>query len=175
MSSSLEFQRCDAVRARIEGGYSAPRPGDSHPTLWGITQETFSHCLTKWHQPDRPVATMTVQECQTIYATEFWEPSGAEALTWPLSVMHYDLRVNSNPKWSVLFLQRYPNNPVAYLHARKRLYDQIIVNNPLMVVNQNGWRNRLWVLSQLADANFEATFVKTGRYPKRPPDIDRWQ
>lgn len=86
----------DFVHA-IEGGwYDGSLPSDSNPTMWGITQNTYSRYLVKMGRPNRTVDRITRPEADAIYE-DFWQRSRADELPYPVSALHFAYAINAGP------------------------------------------------------------------------------
>lgn len=107
MPDGLEkFERCHEVVLREEGGL-AHLPGDSGGlTNFGITQVAYDRYLGRNEQSSRSVEGITEEEVQDIYYNDYWEPSLAEAMNWPLCLAHYHFFVNARPVSAFKVLQR---------------------------------------------------------------------
>lgn len=89
-----------------EGGYANEPLDRGGPTNLGITQRT----LDGWrrYHPEFPasVRELTVDHARAIYDRQYWQAAGADAMPWPLSLVVFDMAVNSGPGKAVEYLQR---------------------------------------------------------------------
>lgn len=128
----------------IEGGWWAgDKPSDPNPTMYGITETTWKAALKKYGWSPRPVRTITKTEATTIYWLEYWLPSGANTMTWPMALVHFDACVNHGLGNARKLLRRANGTWEGYIAARRQFYAAIIANNPAMRPNERGWENRM--------------------------------
>lgn len=89
-----DFEHALRVTLAFEGGKVDDPADPGGRTAYGITQRTFDAWRkTKgWATDD--VWRVLPDEVADIYRSQFWRGSGAEALSWPLSLVHFDTAVN---------------------------------------------------------------------------------
>lgn len=101
-----KFERCLAIILREEGGL-VRLPGDKGGlTNRGITQATYDHYVASLRLTQHSVALITEDEINEIYFREYWEPSFAELMSWPLCLAHFHFYVNAEPHSAYKVLQR---------------------------------------------------------------------
>jgi len=102
-----EFARALPVILLEEGGfYDGSQPWDPHVTMHGITQQRYDVHRGVPAVPSISVQRITDAEVKQIYLEDYWVPSHADALTWPLSLLHFDFAVNAGPEEAIRVLQR---------------------------------------------------------------------
>lgn len=171
---ALAFHRALTITLGIEGGYSN-RPTDrGGPTMWGITQHTYTAWLVAHGRPDADVASMRAADRDEIYRTEYWYPSHAHEIpSVSLACCHFDAFVNHRPTVAFRFLQVATDAPVdgvwgavtkaavenalakdgeqivvnAYLQARGAFYSSLVARDPTQHEYLRGWSNRLKTLA----------------------------
>jgi len=90
-----------------EGGdYDGSQPWDPNPTHDGITQTEYDRHRAANEQPPQSVFQMSDAERDAIYMTDYWVPSHADALAWPMSLFQFDFYVNTAPHRAIATLQR---------------------------------------------------------------------
>lgn len=102
---SMPKQALDLI-LRNEGGYSNDPCDRGGSTMMGITQGT----LNAWrrYHPEFPedVRSLTREHVAAIYQRQYWEASGCERVPWPISLILFDMAVNSGNGNAVRGLQR---------------------------------------------------------------------
>ena len=93
-----------------EGGLSDDPLDRGGLTNFGIRQVTLDG-WRKYH-PEFPasVRDLTLQQVRAIYERQYWHAAGCDELPWPLSLVVFDMAVNSGPGRSVEYLQRALNS-----------------------------------------------------------------
>jgi lysozyme family protein len=90
----------------VEGGYSAPRPGDRHHTNLGVTLET----LQRWRAPNlvtvEDLKNLTLDEAKAIASANYWNKVQADKLPGGVDLLAGDFAFNSGPQQAVRTLQR---------------------------------------------------------------------
>ena len=89
-----------------EGGYSNDPLDRGGSTNMGVTQGTLD-AWRKYHQ-DFPedVQDLSRDHVAAIYERQYWQASGCERIPWPVSLIHFDMAVNSGNGNAVRGLQR---------------------------------------------------------------------
>jgi lysozyme family protein len=112
-----DFPRSLPVILEEEGGwYDGSQPWDPNPTMHGVTQARYDQHRTGQGLPLQSVELISDQEVQDIYLEDYWIPSHADALPWPLSLLHFDFFVNTTPTRAIATLQRTVNRTTS-LHV----------------------------------------------------------
>ena len=102
-----DFDRALPVILEEEGGYyEGSHPWDPNPTMRGVTKATYDAYRHAKGQLAQSVQRISDAEVGDIYLTEYWIPSHAESLPWPLSLFHFDLAVNAGAAEAITVLQR---------------------------------------------------------------------
>jgi len=149
-----------------EGAYSEDPDDPGGATNYGITQDTYQ----KWRKKNKlialPVKTITRFEIETIYWDEYWIVGKCERMDYPLGEVHFDTCVNVGPGQAARFLQRAIGVradgclgfktfailddrkhskrafAIAMIQERRRFYQNIAGNKPILQKFLNGWLNR---------------------------------
>lgn len=168
-----DFQRALEVTLRFEGGVSNHPSDHGGLTNQGVTQATYDQYRKCHALPTRPVTQMGRPELEAIYYT-YWQDAHCEGQPWPVSLLSFDVAVNSGPARAVKFLQQACSVPVdgawgpktAEAVAREaqrplvlaqRLLDlrkgffQELAKRPGQAVFLKGWLNRVVALEKLVD------------------------
>lgn len=130
----------------IEGGYVNHPKDKGGATNMGVTQRTYTAWATKHGEPLIDVKDLTRPVAERIYREEFWDPSGAESLAWPLALCHFDAFINHRPTVARRFLANCNGRWETYLVLREKFYERLIVKDPSQAVFRKGWMNRVALL-----------------------------
>jgi lysozyme family protein len=105
-----DFPRALPIILEEEGGfYDGSQPWDANVTMHGVTQARYDQYLASVGADSHSVEQITDNEVETIYLVDYWQPSHADALPWPLSLFHFDFFVNTTPERAIAALQRTVN------------------------------------------------------------------
>lgn len=146
MSRASDSAITFVLSPQIEGGYANHPADKGGPTNMGVTQAAYDRWRTRHHLPIRSVRDITETEARTLYYEDYWVPSGAEGLLWPVQLIHFDTYVNSPPLVARKLLEESGGNPVTYLRLREENYRAIVRRDPTQGVFLNGWLNRVKTL-----------------------------
>lgn len=93
--------------AHEERGWWPGAPSDPHPTLNGVTQETYTQWRTQHGLPDQSVHDMSPSEQTAIYEGYWRACQAATVATYsgPLAVCHFDAAFNAGAHRAALLLQ----------------------------------------------------------------------
>lgn len=80
-----------------EGGYVNHPADPGGETKFGISRRSY---------PGEDIKGMTLERAKTIYARDFWGPSGCDAVPDAAKFFMFDCGVNSGPKTAIKLLQR---------------------------------------------------------------------
>lgn len=166
-----DFERCLPVVLGAEGGYSNHPNDRGGKTNMGITEGTLSNAYSKGIVSHKDVKKLARDEAAKIYQALYWKPSGADQMSWPLCLLHFDAAVNHGLGGAGKQLQRTVNRikcPVLkidgavgpatlaalkdmemkffcleLLKTRKEYFETIVHNNPSQKVFLKGWLNRI--------------------------------
>lgn len=133
-NSGSEFDRVMRFISRVEGGWS------NHPDdRGGATKYGIIASVARRHGYD--VRSLTPEQAKQIYYKDYWIPSGASSVPWPLNLAIMNSYVNSGKKWQIIGStpQEQATN---YVNQQTAYYRQIIANNPSQQVFANGWFRR---------------------------------
>jgi hypothetical protein len=97
-------------------------------TRWGISALAY---------PNEDIVNLTKERALFLYKRDYWEPSGAGKLPWPLALLHFDSYVQ-NPGSAMKFLNASGGNPALYLAERIRWY----TNLDTWEYHGKGWMRR---------------------------------
>lgn len=98
------FERCMAIVADWEGGWSDHPADNGGATMYGITISTLRAWRGKPVTKD-DVRKLTKTEALRIYRAWYWQPVRGDDLPAGLDLAVYDLAVNSGPSRAARFLQ----------------------------------------------------------------------
>lgn len=98
------FERCHAITAKWEGGWSDHPADNGGATMYGITIGTLRAWRGKPVTKD-DVRKLTKAEALKIYRAWYWQPVRGDDLPAGLDLVVYDLAVNSGPSRGAKFLQ----------------------------------------------------------------------
>ena len=142
------FKRSLEFTLKWEGGYvNDPRdPGGE--TKWGISK--------RFH-PDLDIKGLTAEQAAGIYATEYWGPSGCDALPYPLCACVFDTAVNLGVGTAKKLLgaesgtdeQQSNDGALSYCNRRIEVYLEKVKKNPALQKYMRGWLNRVNDLKKL--------------------------
>jgi lysozyme family protein len=151
--------------AKWEGG-RVDHPADpGGRTNRGITQANFNAYLNRIGKPNRDVFTLTDEECNDIYFSDYWLKAHCDKLPAPLDLIQFDTAVQRGPFKARQMLQRAlgvmddgiigPQTMAAvskcvpvdvakrYAIAREMHYIQRVGEDRKSAVFLAGWLNRL--------------------------------
>src|SRR5512140_3767826 len=98
------FSRALALVLEFEGGKVDDPKDRGGRTAYGITQDAFDLYCQIHRQPERDVFTITQDEVADVYHEKYWEAGSCDEIPWPLSLVHFDARVNHGPAHARRFL-----------------------------------------------------------------------
>lgn len=110
------WQRCIDFVLGWEGGYVNDPDDPGGETKWGISKRAH---------PELDIYNLTREQAIEIYRVEYWKASGADKMTWPLCLVHFDAAVNSGVGSAQWWLKESNGNPVLYLALRLRAYTEL--------------------------------------------------
>lgn len=139
----MSFGRALAFVLRWEGG-TVDHPDDpGGRTAFGVTQRTYDAWRRKSSLPRADVFGITKEERDAIYEQEYWKASGANALSWPLALVHFDTAVNMGVSKAMSMLAESDANIDTYVWLREQRYREIVAQNPKRERFLKGWLNRV--------------------------------
>lgn len=89
-----DFDRCLTVVLGAEGGYSDHPADKGGKTNMGITEGTLINAYSKGIVPHNDIKKLTRDEAASIYKVNYWVPSKAAEMPYPLCLLHFDAAVN---------------------------------------------------------------------------------
>lgn len=129
-----DFDRCLDFVLGAEGGLANVRGDRGGITKFGISTRSY---------PDLDVRSLSLSEAKEIYRRDYWLVPGFDKLTWPTSIIIFDLAVNSGVPVAKRALKKYGENPASLLIYRRERYRKIIQKNPSQKKFEKGWSKRL--------------------------------
>lgn len=100
------FLQALPVTLRFEGGYANNPADPGGATMRGITQAVYDTYRRAQGEPERDVRQIERAELEAIYFNGYWLRGKCDALSWPLSLAHFDACVNHGPFNAARILQR---------------------------------------------------------------------
>lgn len=122
------WQRSIAWTLRWEGGLSVnpedhgnwtggrKGQGELKGTNFGISAASY---------PNLDIRNLTKEEAMAIYHRDYWQPSGAVALTWPFCLIVFDTAVLHGVGAAKAWLAEVGPNPFAFAAKRLRVYTKM--------------------------------------------------
>lgn len=101
-----DFERCLKIVFGAEGGYSDHPADKGGKTNMGITEGTLINAYAKGIVPHKDIKKLTREEAANIYKVNYWIPSKASEMPYPLCLLHFDAAVNSGLGGAAKQLQR---------------------------------------------------------------------
>lgn len=89
-----DFGRCLTVVFGSEGGYSDHPADKGGKTNMGITEGTLINAYSRGIVPHKDIKKLTRDEAANIYRVNYWVPSKAVEMPYPLCLLHFDAAVN---------------------------------------------------------------------------------
>jgi lysozyme family protein len=89
------FDICHPITASWEGGWSDHKADPGGPTMYGVTQATYTAARKRWGLLNRSVKLITKDEALRIYRFEYWDKCNASQLVPGVDLAVYDASVNS--------------------------------------------------------------------------------
>lgn len=109
-----DFDRAVAWVLDQEGGYTAGIPGDpGGETNWGISKGAY---------PDLDIKALTRDEAIELYRRDYWYASGADALSWPMCLIHFDTAVQHGVGNARALFSSAGHNILRYIGKRLEFY-----------------------------------------------------
>lgn len=90
-----KFERCHAVTAKWEGGWSDHPADPGGRTMYGVTEVVYHAWLKKKGRALKPVRNITKAEALAIYHDQYWLPVGGPTLAVGVDLATYDAGVNA--------------------------------------------------------------------------------
>lgn len=161
---------CIRISGGWEGGYSNHPADRGGETYRGVILAVWRAYLTRKGQAFRAITTMTEDEYQEIFTSQYWHPVHGDVLAYGVDLSVFDYGLNSGPGQSIKDLQRVvkvkadgvignltlqaveqatltasASASVIREHCERRvgLLNGIISRKPSQVVFKKGWMNRV--------------------------------
>lgn len=138
-----EFRKALGFVLPQEGGYVNDPDDPGGETKWGISKRAY---------PNEDIKNLTPERACTIYATDYWDACGCDAIPFPLNVAVFDSAVNCGVGNAKAWLKDTPDVK-AYLQKRKDYYIKIVNRNPTQVKYLKDWLRRIGDLQKFVDIN----------------------
>lgn len=152
--SSENFQRAIPHIIALEvgpkgstGGYVNDPDDLGGETKWGISKRAY---------PKLDIKNLSRSAAEEIYFRDYWRAGGADALPWPLSLVHFDASVNHGVGRARKFLN-FTRDWKTYLKLRESFYRDIAKRHPSQMKylvakdgSRGGWLRRLDYLFKVA-------------------------
>ena len=118
---------------RFEGGYVWNKNDPGGETNFGISKRSY---------PNVDIKALTREKATEIYRIDYWNPSGAENLDWPLCLIHFDSSVLCGIGAAGQFLKESNKSPTSYLLLRIKYHVEKTNRYPALHEFFLGWMNR---------------------------------
>lgn len=116
-----------------EGGYVWNPNDPGGETNFGISKKSY---------PNEDIKNLTREAATEIYRIDYWNPSGAETLDWPLCLLHFDSSVLCGHGAAGQFLDNSGNAPIRYILLRIKYHIDQVNKYPALHEFLLGWMNR---------------------------------
>lgn len=135
----LAFEGGLSLDPRDKGNWTGGAVGEGKlkGTKYGISAGSY---------PDEDIPNLTKERALQLYKRDYWDPSGAGALPWPLCLIHFDTAINAGNGRANKFLASSGRDPFIYLAQRLEWYTTLDDWN----VWGAGWSRRIAKLMKLA-------------------------
>lgn len=147
------FEKCHAVTAKWEGGWSDHPADPGGKTMYGITEAVYHAWLKSQGKAKRSVRYITKAEAKKIFRANYWDAVNAERLAPGVDLATYDAAVNSGPgrakQWLMASIGG-PDEQTVKNICKKRL--SFVQGLSTWKTFGKGWLNRI--------TDIEATGVK---------------
>lgn len=148
-----------------EGNAYVSNDGGKGPSKMGILQST-----AREYGYSGDIRHISKAQAEAIYK-KIWDKSGAAALPYPLSVIHFDTYVNS-PAAARKILKQSGGNIDSYLQIREQRYSRLAAARPERYAKYlNGWMNRISSLRVVAAAYAKSAADKVAAAPSENGNI----
>ena len=105
----IDFDRALPFILRMEGGFVHDPDDKGGATNKGVIQKTYDEWRERQSLGWRDVRLITDDEVASIYLEDYWDAGQCGALPWPVSLAHFDSRVQHRPRQADEILQRAVN------------------------------------------------------------------
>jgi lysozyme family protein len=139
-----QFERCHAVTAKWEGGWSNHASDPGGKTMYGVTEAVYHAWLREQGKPPRPVRGISMAEALALYKSNYWYAAKCNSLAAGVNLAVYDAAVNSGVsrgrKWLVASIGASDVETVKRI-CKARL--SFVQGLKTWQVFGKGWRNRI--------------------------------
>lgn len=90
-----QFDRCHAVTAKWEGGWSNHAADPGGKTMYGVTEAVYHAWFREQGKQPRPVRSISMSEALAIYKSNYWYAAKCNTLAVGVDLAVYDAAVNS--------------------------------------------------------------------------------
>lgn len=137
------FKKALKFVLKWEGGYVNNPYDKGGATNYGITQYTYTNWLKSFGLSFKDVKTISKNEVEQIYYTNYWLKAGCEKMSPQFAVLAFDTAVNMGLARVNQFLKaadwKYPEK---FIEARKKKYEEFAKYGNQKIFLK-GWLNRL--------------------------------
>ena len=119
---------------RFEGGYVNNPNDPGGETNYGISKKSY---------PSLDILHLSKADAVAIYYRDYWLPSGADSLPFPLAAEVFDCAVNQGMSRAMKWKEQCGGDWRKMSQLRREFYLSLIAKNPKLAVFKNGWLNRL--------------------------------
>lgn len=137
-----DYEKAIHFVLKVEGGF-VDHPNDpGGPTKYGITQAT-----TGWSKQE--IKNLTPEVAKKWYFDNYWKPSGADKLPWPLNLAMFDFAIHSG-------VQTAKNHYTAGMTANQFIAERLKYLTSLTDLWEHfgrGWMRRIMQLMEIMSDN----------------------
>ena len=108
-----DFDKAFMFVIKHEGGFVDDKNDMGGATKYGISQRSY---------PSLDIKGLTLNQARQIYFADYWQRSGAQYMTWPLNLVHFDAAVNCGIGQAGKFLEQSNHDASRYLDLRREFY-----------------------------------------------------
>lgn len=150
MQADGKFGAALAFVGKVEGGYSDDRRDPGNWTGGAVGKGALlgtKYGISAASYPNEDIPNLTKARAALLYRLHYWDAIGADDLPHPLSLLAFDVAVNSGPSAALRLLEQ-TRNPVEF--AALRLHDYTTYR--LWGTYGKGWARRVAAaLSEVAE------------------------
>lgn len=135
--NASKFKEIFKVVIRHEGKGFVKEDGARGASKYGILETT-----ARAYGYKGSIKNLTLTEAEAIYR-KIWDKSGSAALSYPMSLVHFDSYVNS-PNAAKKFLEKSDGDIDSYIKLREQRYKRLASARPQLYAKYlKGWMNRI--------------------------------
>lgn len=128
---------------RNDGAYTDDPNDPGGETRWGISKRAY---------PNLDIKNLSFEQATDIYAKDYWDACGCDAIPFPDCVAVFDTAVNCGVSRAKGWLKS-SNTIKDFLQLRINFYTKIVSNNPSEQKYLGGWIGRVNDLKKYLDIN----------------------